>query len=64
MDPLLIFALVLLLLLLGSLLVIYNFVRYRFRGDLTLAFITSYLALFVLIVVITLSLISVSGATP
>lgn len=57
MGPLHIYALFVLLLVLASLLVAYNFVRYRFKNDLTLLFIGLYASLFVISVILTLSFV-------
>jgi len=61
MNPYAVYSLFLLFLLAGSLLVIFNFVRYRFTGDLTYTFIVGYFALAVLTIVITLSIIPVGS---
>lgn len=61
MTSLTIYAVLVLLIIGASLMVVYNFVRYRFTGDLTLTYIFIYSFLFICYVGLTLSLIPASN---
>lgn len=64
MNSLLIFYALFVLILVGvGVLVIYNFIRYRFKDDKTLLFIGLFSLLFVLDIILTLSLFSAVSAS-
>lgn len=63
MNILLLYALGVLLLIILGLVVIFNFLRYRFKGDKTILFLFLYCVLFVVNIVITLVMLNSSALT-
>ena len=59
---LIVYAVAVLLLIAISFLVAYNFVRYRFEGDLTVAFMAAYAGTFVALVILTLALLPAANS--
>ena len=57
MSSFLIYVGIVLVLILLSLVVVFNFLRYRFKGDKTVLFITLFVLLFVADIIFTLSIL-------